>query len=150
MQLNSALAFPHPTHPEELREISDSRSGRPTALQDFLASSASDAQKKTPLPHRHASSREENVSMRKPVSSCLGIYGWECGANDPFLHTLQIHPSFCRTAQGCQVLLSDHRSSSGCRKDWSTDQKLHAITRARLVLAGHTVNRRRDSSHGCI
>lgn len=116
----------------------DFRSGSPTALQEFLASSASRCACRRGSRRLCASGRDDDGSMRKRASSCLGVCGREHGAVDPFPTCYKCIPHFCRTAQGCQVLLSGHRrSSSGCRKGWSTVQKLHAIMHARLVLAAH-------------
>lgn len=121
MQLNSASVILHPTHPEELREISDCRSGSPNRSPGFLASPASDAPGQTSLVEKCAYAQNDDESTGKRASSCLGVYGRECGAVDPFS---QMFSLFCRTAQGCQVLLSDRRSSSGYCKGWSTVQKL--------------------------
>ena len=122
----------------------DCRSGSPTALQEFLASSASRCACGRHSWRLCASERDNDGSMRKRASSCLGVCGREHDAVDPFSTCYKCIPHFCRTAQGCQALLSDHRSSSGCRKGWSTVRKLHAIMHARLVLAAHREQHARE------
>lgn len=142
VQLNSALVFSTPHTQKSLGRSATVGAGALPLSRIFLALSASRCACRRHSWRFCASERDDDGSIRKRASSCLGVYARECGAIDPFLQCYKCIPHFCCTAQGCQVLLSDHRSSSGCRKNWSTVQKLHAIMHARLVLAGRIVTSR--------